>query len=345
MHGGNDERVDQGRVTLQAIAERLSVSTATVSLALRGNSVVAEATRERVRRVAEEMGYVYNRSAASLRTDRSQIVAVGIHDVTNPYFAELLGVLDEQVGEVGRSLLLGTYGESRERQQRVLRTLKEYRPDGIVFCPADGSLLEDFVSLAASRIPAVQIARYVEGLAFDFVGCDDCGAIGLGIDHLVELGHRRIAMIGGSERTSTGRDRLRGYREALSRHGLQYDRALVQTGHGTRDHGMRAIGAVLQADPKPTAAVCFSDLVAFGAMLGLRHAGLEAGQDFSIVGCDDVAEAALWFPALTTLRLKPRDLGRHAAAFLHSRIANPALPPRRLVLPAELVVRASAVPA
>jgi LacI family transcriptional regulator len=95
MHGGNDERVDQGRVTLQAIAERLSVSTATVSLALRGNAVVAEATRERVRRVAEEMGYVYNRSAAALRTDRSQIVAVGIHDVTNPYFAELLGVLDE----------------------------------------------------------------------------------------------------------------------------------------------------------------------------------------------------------------------------------------------------------
>jgi LacI family transcriptional regulator len=344
MHGGNDERVEQGRVTLQAIADRLSVSTATVSLALRGNAVVAQATRERVRRVAEEMGYVYNRSAAALRTDRSQIVAVGIHDVTNPYFAELLGVLDEEAGENGRSLLLGTYGESRERQQRVLRTLKEYRPDGVVFCPAGGSLAEEFGSLLTSRIPVVQIARYVDGLAFDFVGCDDAGAMGLGVDHLVALGHRRIAMIGGTEVTSSGRDRLRGYREALVRHGLPYDPALVQTGFGTRDHGMRGVAAVLQADPRPTAAVCFSDLVAFGAMLGLRHAGLEAGRDFSLVGCDDVAEAALWFPALTTLRLRPKDLGRHAAAFLHSRIANPALPPRRLVLPAELVVRASASP-
>jgi LacI family transcriptional regulator len=336
---------DQGRVTLQAIAARLDVSTATVSLALRDSPVVAETTRTRVRKLAEEMGYIYNRSAAALRTDRSQIVGLGINDITNPYFAELLNLLEEAVGAQGRSILLGTYGESRPRQQRVLRTLKEYRPDGLILCPAGGSTADDFAGLVPTRIPVVFLSRSVDGLPFDFVGGDEMGAMRTGVRHLAELGHRRIAMLGGSDLTSTGRERLRGYREGLADCGLPHDPDLEYPGYGTRELGVAGITAVLERPDPPSAAICFSDLVAFGAMLGLRHAGREAGRDFSIVGYDDNPEAALWYPALTTIRVPPAEMVANAVGLMHSRMAEPGLPQRRIILPTELIVRSSTIPA
>ena len=143
------------RVTLQIIADRLLVSTATVSLALRGSPLVAEATRARVQQMAREMGYSYNRSAASLRTDRTNILGVGFHDITNPYFAELLAAIEETTTANGRSILLGTYGEDLARQDRVLGTLTEYRPDGMILCAAGGSTPDTFAHLIAAGVPIV----------------------------------------------------------------------------------------------------------------------------------------------------------------------------------------------
>ena len=334
----------RGRVTLQIVAERLSVSTATVSLALRGSALVAEATRQRVQQVAREMGYSYNRSAASLRTDRTNILGVGFHDITNPYFAELLAAIEETAAVHGRSILLGTYAENLERQDRVLSTLKEYRPDGMVICAAGGSGRDTFGHLIAAGVPLVQLSREIPGLDLDFVGSDDGHGTVLAVEHLVGLGHRRIAFLGESQLISTGRNRYRGYRESLARHGLGFDPALVHSAYGTRENGLKGIHVVLDARDPPTAAVCFNDLTAFGAMMGLRHRGLEAGVDFSLVGCDDVQEAALWYPALTTIKNFQEEMGRKSAEFLIARIAQPDAPTRRLLLKPELVVRGTTVP-
>jgi len=334
----------RGRVTLQIIAQHLAVSTATVSLALRGSPLVAEATRSRVQSIARQMGYSYNRSAASLRTDRTNILAVGFHDITNPYFAELLAAIEETATGHGRSILLGTYAENLDRQDRVLTTLKEYRPDGMILCPAAGSVAADFAHLLEAGLPIVQLSREIPGLALDFVGSDDRHGAVLAMEHLLGLGHRRIAFLGESQRISTGRNRFAGYCETLARHGLPLDRAIVHSAQGTRENGLKGIQAVLAAADPPSAAICFNDLTAFGAMLGLRHCGLEAGVDFSLVGCDDVQEAAQWYPALTTIKNFQDEMGRKSAEFLLERIADPNAPPRRLILTPELVVRGSTAP-
>lgn len=329
----------RARVTLQILADRLAVSTATVSLALRDSPLVAEATRTRVREIARAMGYSYNRSAAALRTDRTNIIGVGFHDITNPYFAELLAAIEETTTAQGRSVLLGTYAEDLERQQRVLNTLAEYRPDGMILCPASGSTAESLRPLTDAGIPIVQLSRELTGLDLDFVGSDDRHGTFQAMEHLIGLGHRRIAFICANDDISTGRNRYASYREMLTRHQLSHDPAIVYFGIGTRENGLRGIQHVLDAGEPPTAAFCMNDIAAFGAMLGLRHRGREAGRDFSIVGCDDVKEAAQWFPALTTVHNFQNEMGAKSAAFLLNRIANPSTPPQRLTLTPKLIVR------
>lgn len=331
----------KGRVTLQAIADHLVVSTATVSLALRDSPLVADATKFRVRNVARAMGYSYNRSAASLRTARTYIIAVAFHDVTNPYFAELLAAIEEKAMANGLSILLGTYSEDIERQDRVLSTLREYRPDGMILCPAGGTTVERLGDIVEAGIPIIQLSREIANSGFDFVGSDDQLGVRLGMRHLLDLGHRRIAMLGGVDQISTGRLRHLGYRDALAEAGIPFDPNLVFHGFGTRDTGLAGVQSVLDRKDPPTAAMCFNDLTAFGAMLGLRHRGKEAGRDFSLVGCDDVKEAAQWFPALTTVHNHQDEMGRGAASLLLRRLADPGAPQKRIVLTPTLQVRGS----
>lgn len=335
---------DRSRVTLQVIAEKLNVSTATVSLALRDSPVVAASTKSRVQMIARELGYSYNRSAAALRTARTNIVAVGFHDITNPYFAELLAAVEETAAAAGKSILLGTYNEDIERQTRVLTTLREYRPDGMIVCAAGGSTSASYQGIIAAGIPIVQLSREVADVGFDFAGSDDAKGTALALEHLMALGHRRIAFLGMNTTISTGRARFESYCAVLERLGLPVDPALTFPGVGTRATGFQGIQHMLDLPEPPTAAVCHNDLTAFGAMLGLRHRGREAGKDFSIVGCDNVQESSQWFPALTTIHNRQDEMGRSAAELLIRRIEDPDAPPRRIVLEPTLIVRASTLP-
>ncbi len=337
-------RGPEERVTLQVIAERLDVSTATVSLALRDSPVVAEATRERVQKAARDMGYVYNRSAASLRTARTNIIAVVFHDVTNPYFMELLGAIEERAAERGRSILLGTYAEAFARQTRVLATLREYRPDGLIVCAAGGTTPEHFAPFTGAGIPLMQMMRSIDGLGADFVGSDDEAGAAAALDHLIGLGHRRIGIIGGSDDISTGRLRRQGYRRTLAKHGIPLDPALMVEGFGTRETGDLGVNRLLDLPDPPTAAVTFNDLAAFGAMLGLSRRGKQVGRDFSLVGCDDVKEAAQWYPALTTLDNRQTEIGALAADMLIDRCSGMAGPPKAVRLTPQLVIRATTAP-
>lgn len=333
-----------GKVTLQRLAMELGLSTATVSLALRDSPVVAEGTRLRVQEIARERGYVANRGAASLRTARTNIIGVGLHDIINPSFTELLAALEDALSTSGKTILLGVGQEDVQRQTRTLGTLAEYRPDAFIVSPAAGTGIADLRALATSGIAVVQVTREVEGSGFDFAGSDDEAGVGLAVGHLVELGHRRIGMIGGFDAVSTGRRRLAGYKKGLAAHGLPFDPALWASGRGTREAGRAAVEQLLALEEPPTGAVCFNDLCAFGAVMGIQAAGLTVGVDFSIVGYDDIAEAALWHPALTTVFTRIPEYGAAAAALALARIADPTRPVERVVLEPRLVKRASAGP-
>lgn len=333
-----------GRVTLQEIARRLGVSTATVSLALRDSPDVAEATRATVQATAREMGYFYNRSAASLRTSRTSIIGVGFHDIAHPYFSALLLAIEQTAAAENRSILLFTYGEDLARQDRAFATMREYRPDGLIICTAAGTRPEALEPLISAGIPIVQVAREVEGANLDFVTSDDRHGTELAVRHLHALGHRRIAMFGGTDAISPGRARRASYRQTLAALGLTVDAGLMYEGLGTRDVGFRSVEAMMDRPNPPTAAICYNDLIAFGATLALRHRGLEAGRDFALVGSDDVSEAALWFPALTTIDNRHGEMGAAAARLLLERIDNPAMAPRRVLVEPAFVVRRSTMP-
>lgn len=336
-HGGGQP------VTLQLIASELGVSTATVSLALRGSAAVAKTTRERVQQHARALGYVYNRSAASLRTARTHMIAVCVHDITNPYFAELLTGVEDAAMAQGRTMLLGTYGEDFERQQRMLAAFREYRPEGLILCPALGTTVEDLRLITDIGTPIVQLSREVEGSGLDFVGSDDALGARLAVEHLAALGHRNIAYFGGRPGASTTDKRRDAFRAALAAQGLDAQAAFTFDGWGRRETGLAAIEAALaQADP-PTAAVCLNDLTAFGAMLGLYRRGLEPGRDFSLVGYDDTLEASQWQPALTSLRNAPSP-GAVAAETLFARIAEPGRPQARRPIAPTLIARGSSQP-
>ncbi len=332
------------RITLHDLAKHLGVSTATVSLALRGSPLVSAATRESVTKAARELGYVYNRSAAGLRTTRSNTIGLGFHNILNPYFTELLTAIEAETLSAGYTLLLGTYQEDPERLRQVVATLVEHRPDGFILCPASDTTSDHLQVVRDAGVPLVQVSREVSGAGFDFVGADDVVGTEIAFRYLYELGHRRIGYIGGLDAVSTGRQRRETYRRLMSESGLGFDPDLMIGCPGTREEGLKGVIALIDGPKPPTAVMCFNDLTAFGVMMGLAHRGLRAGEHLAVVGCDDVAETAQWAPALTTIRNHNDVMGQQAANLLFRRIADPTRPVERVLLTPKLIVRETTRP-
>jgi LacI family transcriptional regulator len=331
-------------VSLKDVARHAGVSTGTVSMVLNGKPSVAAKTRAHVQQVIDELGYVYDRSGAQLRTKRTGIVGVSICNLANPYFAEITVGIEEALGELGLALVLGHCGESVAQQAKFLNTAREHNVEGLILMPAIGTTRQTIEDVLAWRIPLVLVSRYVAGTTTDYAGQNNQAGSVLATEHLLALGHERIAFVGANLRTSTGRDRLRGYRSALRAAGIELAADLVSECDATREAGFLAASALLACRDPPTAIVCFNDLVAFGVMLGLRKLGLEPGRDCSVVGADDVAEAALWQPGLTTVAVHTGMIGLTAGQLLRKRLATPGLPPERILLQPELVVRGSSGP-
>jgi LacI family transcriptional regulator len=193
-------------------------------------------------------------------------------------------------------------------------------------------------------MPTVLVTRSIADTSISFVGNNDERGMELATEHLLQHGHRRIAMIGGDPRTSTGHERLAGYLKAHERQGLAVDPSLIVHCPTNRRGGIAAIGDLLAANDPPTAAVCFADIVAFGVMLELSRRGIAVGHDFSVVGFDDVIEAALWNPPLTTIAVQRHTMGVTAANLLMELIETESLSPRRVIFEPSLVIRASSGP-
>ncbi len=326
---------------MRDIAEKVGLSRATVSLVLRDSPLVAEETRERVRAAMRELGYVYNRAAASLRTRRSLTIAVVVPDITNPFFAELTVGSESRLDAAGYVMLLGNTSESLAKQERVLAAMREFPADGILLCPVEGSPPETLAGLRDAGIPLVQVARYLPGVDADYVGPGNVAGAALAAEHLIGLGHQRIAFVGGPEHVSARQERLAGYADALTRHGLPLDPSLVVPTPTSREGGFAAVEALLAQPQPPTAVQCFNDVVALGVMLGVQSRGLTPGRDVAVVGFDDIADAALARPSLTTVAANPARLGAEAAVLLLRRISEPNASPRQVVPSPRLVVRES----
>jgi LacI family transcriptional regulator len=328
------------RVTLVEVARDAGVSRATASLVLRGSDLVADETRARVLASMHKLGYVYHRGAASLRTQHSQTIGLIVPDVTNPFFAEMTVGIEARLDQAQHIALLGNSAETLGKQERLLAMMQEYRADGILLCPVADTSAEAIARLRR-RMPFALFARYIEGVDADYVGADNLRGAELATEHLLTLGHQRIAFVGGPAHSSARRDRVQGYCKALMRRGLPIDPALQLTSPTTREGGHQAIRALLERSDPPTAVLCYNDIVAFGVLLGLQKSGRIPGRDVAVVGFDDIAEAALSQPALTTIAIWPRQIGEEAARLLLECIAAPDAASRQVILGTRLIVRDS----
>lgn len=332
------------KVTLSTIAEALSVSTATVSLALRDSPLIADHTKSKIKQKAQDMGYIYNRRAASLRTSKSGIIGVLVHDISNPYFAEILLAIEDELGLNQKTFLLCNHRDKLEIQSKFVETLLQFGADGVIVCPAMGTGLADIKKIEAAGLPVVLVARAIDGARVPAFRGDDQKGIYMATRYQIKLGHSEIAFIGGQRDTSTGRDRRQGYAAALEMANLPVREELQMGSQNSRRAGYDCIRQMYDNGLRPTAVVCFNDLVAIGVMSALRDMGLEPGKDVSVTGYDDISEAEIAAPALTTVWNGQEVMGRRAAQAMIDTLNDNEAEKARILIEPELRIRASTCP-
>ena len=328
--------------TLRHIADKLGVSTATVSLAMRGSSSISKVTKKRVNEALAESGYVYQRGAAGLRTSKNNTVGVIVNNLSDPFFSNLLASIEDGLAKSDQTVFLCNSNESVERQTKFIRTMSEYNADGLIISPAIGTTLEHFKTLE-SVMPSgvVFISRTIAGTNYDSVVNDDYESSILATQRLVELGHKKIAVIGGYPSLSPHVERMRGYREVLENASLDFDRNLIRCCPPTRIAGFESAEWIANLRPRPTAAIGYNDSIALGLLTGLQRVGLHPGQNFALIGHENIEESILSNCALSLTEVLRDKMGKLASKVLIDRIKKNNAPPKRIVLKTRLIIRNS----
>jgi LacI family transcriptional regulator len=340
----NDGRSPRHSVTITDVARQASVSKSTVSLVLQDSPLIARDTAERVRQAAEALGYVYNRRAADLRRKSSNVIGIVINDLLNPFFAEMLVGMERRLVDAGYISLMAHTDERLDVQEKVLTSMREYNAAGLILCPAFDTPPELLRAIRLSGMPLVITVRPLGTEEYDFVGADHERGTMLATLHLIEQGHRCIAFLGRIGGGPVYERRLAGYRRAMQERGLPVTTESIVNIALSREGGRDGVRQMLAMDPRPTAAVCYNDVVAFGAMSELGEQGLVVGRDFALTGFDGVIASAHTNPPLTTVDVRPGELGKAAADALLERLAHPDAPPIERLAEPKLVVRQSSGP-
>ncbi|WP_425582056.1 LacI family DNA-binding transcriptional regulator [Streptosporangium fragile] len=329
------------RPTIRNVAERAGVSKSLVSLVLRGSPHVSEHRRQAVLQAARDLGYRPNAVARSLVEGRTHLVGALVADLHNPFYAEFLDGLQESLHGDGLRLLIGNSQWDPAFEDEAVEAFLELRVDGLVLlgiAPTSGTLVE-----ATGYTPTVVVGeRDIDLGGVDIVVDDDQLGARLAVDHLVELGHRRIAHIEGAG-SSSGRFRCEGYLVAMRRHSLA-PYIMVEEGESSEEGGARAAHRLLTRDPRPTAIFAANDRVAMGVLSAAAELGLRVPEDLSVVGYDNMHRAGAQPISLTTVDQPRRAMGRSAAALLNDRIGDPGKASRLRQIAPQLVVRQSTGP-
>jgi LacI family transcriptional regulator len=328
-------------LTIDDVARVAGVSRSTVSLVLRNSPLVAEATNRKVREAIDKLGYVYNRKAA-IRARLSHLIGIVIPDLSNPFFSEMTAGIDEVLNESGWVSLVGNSWDSAAKQGLIVQRMQEHKVDALIICPAVDSPPGLVRTLTGNGLAVLEVMRRLDPTMEHYLGIDYEQGIGLAVDHLAGLGHRAIVFLGGEMQHSAAAERRSGFEAAMLRHGLapQYKPCPL-----TRAGAAVAVAELYAGAERPTALVCFNDVVAMGAMAGLDRLGLRVGKDVSVVGFDNVAESAFVRPPLSTIDSSARQLGMEAGRRMLDSIRKNARDTAGAKMPTQLVLRESTGPA
>jgi LacI family transcriptional regulator len=333
------------RPTQEDVAKHAGVSQSAVSQVLNQNdSAIPEETRKRILSAIDQLGYVPNKFAQSLRTKKTKMIASIIPDITNPFYPAFQRGIQSVTNQKNYDLIIYDTDEKEENEKRSLKSLEQANVDGAIVSLFHHGI-DDLKPLIDQGIPVVywRGGPVENDLVIDLIFVDNVAMAKTAVSYLIEKGHRRIGMIAGLENTPPRQDRIRGFREALRDHNLALEETLIQDGDFTETGGYQGMKKLLRLDPRPTAVFASNDLMALGAMLAMREENLRIPEDIALIGLDDIPAAKLVHPTLTTMTQMQEDIGRLAAEMIFERIEGTAPDKSRLVeMPYKLIARESA---
>jgi LacI family transcriptional regulator len=328
-------------VTVVDIAKHSGVSKSTVSLVLQSSPLVKASTRQKVIRSARELGYVYNRAAASLRKTGSGTIGLVVTSISNQFFAEAASGVEAfftREGVQGKTVLLGQHFEDPKRLVSIVRSMMESRVDGLIVVPAlEMDSASEFDELVR-QVPTVFLSRRPSSAGV-YVGTDNFMAGSSAGAQLLGHGYKEILLMGGNAGSSAFEERLDGLKSAVTLDGS--DDATIRTVQfpPTRDNGFDAMQETIASSEGPFAILAYNDLVASGVLAAATLAGLSAGVDYALVGIDNIEEARFTTPPLTTVDTRPNLIGTAAARALSQLLNGSDGPPHSVILPNDLCVR------
>jgi LacI family transcriptional regulator len=326
--------------TIKDVAAAADVSVATVSRVLNGSDRVREKTRQRVLDAARNLNYVPNETARSLIRRRTQTLGVLLPDMHGEFFARVIQGLDKTARTYDHHLLVSSFHSEEDEARTVVRAMLG-RVDGlIIMWPALGSRL--FADFLPEELPMVLLMVSGESTTFPALSVDNRGGARAAVEHLLDHGHRRIAILTGPSQNRDAQQRLAGYRAALHESGVEHDPQLEIAGDFRQESGHQAVAQLLALDPLPTALFASNDSMAIGALNALRDAGIRVPEEMAVIGFDDIPSAQYMNPSLSTVHVPIYELGTRAVELV-IRQMNGALEDEKKdgVLATKLMPRAS----
>lgn len=327
--------------TVLDVAKLAGVAPITVSRVINRSGYFSKETQKRVEAAADELGYVQNSVARSLRSSRTNTIALIVSDITNPFFTNLARGVEDTASDAGYTVFFCNTDELTAEEEKYTQVLLQKQVDGFLLVPSHSSS-HSIQRIQDRNIPLVIIDRWVPEVEVDCVRCDsESGSYQL-TRLLLSLGHRNIAVISGPSDVSTATDRVHGYRKALEESGLPFDETLVQYGEFIQSSGYALTQKIIAMDPRPTAIFGANNFIAIGVVKALNDAGIKVPDEISVVGFDDLPETLVVSPFLTVASQPSYEMGCQATRLLLERLAKKDKGQKQqIILPTHVIVRGS----
>jgi LacI family transcriptional regulator, repressor for deo operon, udp, cdd, tsx, nupC, and nupG len=321
------------------VAKLANVSPATVSRVLSNPELVSKETRQKVLDVINQVNYKPHIVARQFRTKETKIILVVVPDITSAFFSKVLRGIEHVAVNNGYQVILGDTENDIEREKEYINLLLQKQADGMVLLTA--RLNKTNLEEISEHFPMVLACEYMDGLNVPTVSIDNISSARKATEHLIKLGHTKIAHITGPINVILSRDRMRGYQQAMMSHELDIDSAYIQEGDFSFESGYNQTLKLLALENPPTAVFAFNDEMAMGAIKAAKDSGLKAPEDLAVVGFDNVKMSSVIEPNLTTINQPKYEIGKKAMELLLKIINGESINKKKFVMKDELVIRES----
>ncbi|KJF45407.1 LacI family DNA-binding transcriptional regulator [Draconibacterium sediminis] len=331
-------------ITIHDIAKKLNISASTVSRALKDNPLISEATRQKIKKAAIEMGYRPNVMAANLRTRRTNTIGVIVPLINRHFFSSVISGIEDVAYKQGFAVTISQSNDNLEKESTIAHTLFANRVDGLILSIGMETQSYDHLKLFSERnIPLVFFDRIVDEIPAHKIVVDDFGGAYRATQHLIEQGRKKVAHIGGPLNLQIYAKREAGYRKAISDAGLQINENQILHNSLTREDGLNAIKKILKTKERPDAIFCANDTTALSAIIHLNEKGIKVPEDIAIVGFSNEPFSELVTPSISTIKQPGFEMGQKAAELLIKQIGSKTKPKNyeTIMMETELIVRNS----